>query len=115
MGHGGDVGGRNASKRAALEAYSAKVSVIDMDVANDESVAAGFATILDEGPVDVLINNAGIMYLGITEAFSVAQAAAICATTREWPAPNPLARGSAAARARLAARPTTDRRTIARY
>lgn len=69
-----DVGGRNAGKRAALEAYSAKVSVIDMDVANDESVAAGFATILDAGPVDVLINNAGIMYLGITEAFSVAQA-----------------------------------------
>ena len=48
--------------------------MIDTDVANDESVAAGFATILDEGPVDVLINNAGIMYLGITEAFSVAHA-----------------------------------------
>ena len=69
-----DVGGRNADKRAALEAYSSTVSVIDMDVANDESVAAGFVTILEEGPVDVLINNAGIMYLGITEAFSVAQA-----------------------------------------
>ena len=69
-----DVGGRNADKRAALEAYSSKVSVIDMDVASDGSVADGFATILSEGPVDVLINNAGIMYLGITEAFSVAQA-----------------------------------------
>jgi NAD(P)-dependent dehydrogenase (short-subunit alcohol dehydrogenase family) len=69
-----DVVGRNSEKRAALEAYSSNVSVIDMDVANDESVTAGFATILDEGPVDVLINNAGIMYLGITEAFSVAQA-----------------------------------------
>lgn len=69
-----DAEGRNASKKAALEAYSKSVSVIDMDVANDASVAAGFARILNEGPVDALINNAGIMYLGITEAFSIAQA-----------------------------------------
>ncbi|NCC53557.1 MAG: SDR family oxidoreductase [Spartobacteria bacterium] len=66
--------GRNAGKKAALEACSASVSVIDMDVADDESVAASFAQILDHGSVDVLINNAGIMFLGITEAFSVAQA-----------------------------------------
>jgi NAD(P)-dependent dehydrogenase (short-subunit alcohol dehydrogenase family) len=45
-----------------------------MDVASDESVAAGFARVLAQGPVDVLINNAGIMYLGITEAFSITQA-----------------------------------------
>jgi len=69
-----DSEGRNAGKKAALEACSASVSVIDMDVANDESVAAGFAQILDHGSVDILINNAGIMFLGITEAFSVAQA-----------------------------------------
>lgn len=69
-----DVDGRNARKRAALEAYSPNVSVLDMDVASDESVAAGFARILEQGPVDVLINNAGIMYLGITEAFSITQA-----------------------------------------
>ena len=69
-----DAEGRNAGKKAALEAYSARISVIDMDVADDESVAAGFARILDHGPVDILINNAGIMFLGITEAFSVAQA-----------------------------------------
>ncbi|MEM9291806.1 MAG: SDR family oxidoreductase [Acidobacteriota bacterium] len=66
--------GRNAKKRAALEAYSPNVSVVDVDIARDESVALGFAEILNAGPVDVLINNAGIMYLGITEAFSVAQA-----------------------------------------
>jgi NAD(P)-dependent dehydrogenase (short-subunit alcohol dehydrogenase family) len=69
-----DAEGRNAGKKAALEALSTNVSVIDMDVASDESVAAGFARILAQGPVDVLINNAGIMYLGITEAFSIAQA-----------------------------------------
>ena len=69
-----DAQGRNAAKKAALEAYSSRVSVIDMDVTDDASVAAAFAHILSQGPVDVLINNAGVMYLGITEAFSVEQA-----------------------------------------
>lgn len=69
-----DAAGRNAGKKAALEAHSKNVSIIDMDVASDASVADGFARMLAQGPVDVLINNAGIMYLGITEAFSVAQA-----------------------------------------
>lgn len=69
-----DAQGRNAGKKAALEAYSSHVSVIDMDVTDDASVAAAFAHIHAQGPVDVLINNAGIMYLGITEAFSIAQA-----------------------------------------
>ena len=65
---------RNAAKKAVLEAHSAQITIIDLDVADDTSVAVGFARILNEGPVDILINNAGIMYLGITEAFSVAQA-----------------------------------------
>lgn len=65
--------GRNAAKMAALESYSASISILDLDVADDASVAAGFGRILNEGPVDILINNAGIMYLGITEAFSIAQ------------------------------------------
>ena len=69
-----DTAGRNATKRAALEAHSPHISVVEMDVADDESVTGGFAGILADGPVDVLINNAGIMYLGLTEAFSVAQA-----------------------------------------
>lgn len=69
-----DTAGRNANKKAALEAVSTRVSIIEMDVANDASVGSAFAAILAEGPVDVLINNAGIMYIGLTEAFSVAQA-----------------------------------------
>ncbi len=69
-----DSQGRNAGKKAALVSYSKNISIIDMDVACDKSVADAFARILNDGGVDILINNAGIMYLGITEAFSVAQA-----------------------------------------
>ena len=69
-----DTTGRNAGKKLALQAHAPSVSIIEMDVANDASVADGFTTILAEGPVDILINNAGIMYIGLTEAFSIAQA-----------------------------------------
>ena len=65
--------GRNAGAAAALRAHSDRIKVLDMDVGDDASVTSAFATILNEGPVDILINNAGIMYLGITEAFSLAQ------------------------------------------
>ena len=70
-----DTAGRNAAKKAELEAYSPRITIAEMDVTNDTSVAEGFAAILTEGPVDILINNAGIMYIGMTEAYSVAQAA----------------------------------------
>lgn len=69
-----DASGRNAQKKAALEAVSPRISVVEMDVTGDASVAGGFSAILAEGPVDILINNAGVMYIGLTEAFSVAQA-----------------------------------------
>jgi len=69
-----DTDGRNAEKKAALEAHSPRVSIIEMDVSSDDSVKEGFAEVLAQGPLDILINNAGIMYLGVTEAFSVSQA-----------------------------------------
>jgi len=66
---------KNAEKKAELEAYSDHINVVDMDVTSDESVTAAIDTILAEaGTIDVLINNAGIMYIGITEAYSVEQA-----------------------------------------
>jgi len=71
-----DVAGRNAAKKAALEGYSSLISIVEMDVTQDASVAAGFERISAEGPVDVLINNAGIMYIGMTEAYSIAQSRA---------------------------------------
>ena len=70
-----DTAGRNAAKKAELEAYSPCITIAEMDVTSDASVAEGFAAILAHGPIDILINNAGIMYIGMTEAYSVAQAA----------------------------------------
>ena len=69
-----DIAGRNAHKKAELEAYSPCITIAEMDVTSEDSVAQGFSPILNEGSVDVLINNAGIMYIGMTEAYSVAQA-----------------------------------------
>ena len=67
--------GKNARVKAELEGHSAHITVVDMDVTNDASVQQAVGGIIAaEGKVDVLINNAGIMFLGITEAFSVDQA-----------------------------------------
>ena len=67
--------GKNADAKAELEGHSVHIKVVDMDVTKDTSVKEAMAIILAEaGNIDILINNAGIMYLGITEAFSVEQA-----------------------------------------
>ncbi|MBL8000318.1 MAG: SDR family oxidoreductase [Flavobacteriales bacterium] len=67
--------GTNAGKKAELEAHSPHIEVVDMDVASDASVKKAMDSIIAEARnIDILINNAGIMYLGITEAFSVEQA-----------------------------------------
>lgn len=67
--------GKNAEKKAELEAHADHIKVVDMDVTNGASVKKAIDAVLAEaGNIDILINNAGIMYLGITEAFSVAQA-----------------------------------------
>lgn len=56
---------RSADKAGKLRAMAAELGVevqlVELDVADDASVAAGFARILDEaGRVDVLVNNAGV-------------------------------------------------------
>ena len=67
--------GKNAEKKAALEAHSAHIKVVEMDVTSDDAVKKAMDHILAAaGDIDILINNAGIMYIGITEAYSVEQA-----------------------------------------
>jgi NAD(P)-dependent dehydrogenase (short-subunit alcohol dehydrogenase family) len=67
--------GKNAAVKDELEAYSQSIHIVEMDVTNDESVETAMAGVLAKaGTIDILINNAGVMYLGITEAFSIAQA-----------------------------------------
>ena len=66
---------KNAQHKEELESYSENIKVSEMDVANDDSVKLCIESILaEDGKIDILINNAGIMYVGITEAYSVDQA-----------------------------------------
>lgn len=58
--------GKNAAVKTALEAHSNLIHVVDMDVTSDESVKTAIAGVLAKaGKIDILINNAGVMYLGI--------------------------------------------------
>lgn len=67
---------RNPSKSPALAETAAKetlpITVTAMDVDDDESVKAGIAGIqAQHGPVDVLVNNAGVERMGSVEELSI--------------------------------------------
>jgi NAD(P)-dependent dehydrogenase (short-subunit alcohol dehydrogenase family) len=70
-----DRGGRNAEAGGALRdlarAKSLDLRVLDLDVTDGPSVeAAAEAVIAESRAADVVVNNAGYMPLGITEAFT---------------------------------------------
>ncbi|WP_445772690.1 SDR family oxidoreductase [Shewanella sp.] len=66
---------KNLDAKNELQSYSENIVVVDMDVSSEASVNAAIAQIMQkEQAIDVLINNAGIMHMGVTEAFSVEQA-----------------------------------------
>ena len=58
------AGMRNRSKAGPLEAAAAEESLpietIQLDICDDDSVAAAFTAAQADGTVDVLVNNAGI-------------------------------------------------------
>ncbi len=60
----------NAAAAAALRAVGAEV--VELDVLSDASVDAAATTILSSGTPDVLVNNAGQTFCGLTEAFTPA-------------------------------------------
>ena len=73
------VSGKNAEAAEAIEGWakdnSAKVFVIELDVADSASVNKGVAEAIDKaGGLDVVVNNAGIANMGVPEAFSIEQA-----------------------------------------
>ena len=63
------AGARSDNGLAAIEeaAGSHVVRPVRLDVTDDDSVAAAFAEVLADGPVDVLVNNAGITGAGSVE------------------------------------------------
>jgi NAD(P)-dependent dehydrogenase (short-subunit alcohol dehydrogenase family) len=61
-----------------MEAFARKegveLSILDIDVTDEKSVNEGVdEAIRSSGRIDVLINNAGVLYAGVTEAFSLDQ------------------------------------------
>jgi NAD(P)-dependent dehydrogenase (short-subunit alcohol dehydrogenase family) len=71
-----DSSTRNAGHREALQLLAAEhklpIQVVEMDVTDDSSVSAATQQIVDRaGRIDVVINNAGVAALGITEAYTL--------------------------------------------
>jgi len=64
--------GRSAAKRALLDTLAREkrlpLETLEMDVCDDAAVKAGVLSVLDKaGAIDVLINNAGLVYAGAVE------------------------------------------------
>src|ERR1700709_2219633 len=71
-----DIASRNRSPAEALRGQ--KIGVVELDVTDDGSVNRAIASILAEaGKINVLVNNAGIASVGVTEALPAGQAKAI--------------------------------------
>jgi len=71
-----DAQGKNRAAAEALRELGIKT--VELDVLDDASVEAGVENVLAEaGKIDVLVNNAGIASIGVTEAFSAEQAKVI--------------------------------------
>jgi NAD(P)-dependent dehydrogenase (short-subunit alcohol dehydrogenase family) len=67
-----DPNGRNRTHADALKAKG--IAVVDLDVTSDDSVAKGVQEVLAQaGKLDVVINNAGIGSLDVSEAFTTDQ------------------------------------------
>jgi len=73
------VKGKNSEAAKSIEDWtkdnSAKVFVVELDVADSTSVDKGVAEAIDKaGRLDVVVNNAGITNMGVQEAFTIEQA-----------------------------------------
>jgi NAD(P)-dependent dehydrogenase (short-subunit alcohol dehydrogenase family) len=74
-----DKNGKNKFKAKALETFAKEsklaLHVIELDVLQTKSVNKAVETVIKEqGRIDVLVNNAGSLHTGITEAYTEEQA-----------------------------------------
>jgi NAD(P)-dependent dehydrogenase (short-subunit alcohol dehydrogenase family) len=66
-----DPDGRNAVHAAELKAAAGDLRVVELDVQSEESARQAVVAIIAEaGQLDVVVHNAGHLYLGYTEAFT---------------------------------------------
>lgn len=76
------IEGKNAAVAQSLRDLAKdngwRIHVVEMDVASDASVEAGIAEARRvAGPIDVVVNNAGIGCIGLSETFTAEQAQAL--------------------------------------
>src|SRR6187200_2267712 len=71
-------GAQGKNREAAEALRKLGIKTVELDVSDDASVEAGVKNVLAEaGKIDVLVNNAGITSVGVTEAFTAEQAKVI--------------------------------------
>jgi NAD(P)-dependent dehydrogenase (short-subunit alcohol dehydrogenase family) len=73
-----DSGGRNNERANSLQSFAegkpGRMHVLELDVSSDESVGKAVSRAIElEGPLDVVINNAGIGAGGLGEGFTAEQ------------------------------------------
>ena len=71
--HGASVvlNGRDEAKLAAAAARIAGATIARFDVTDHDASATGVAAVLDDGPIDVLVNNAGMQFRTPLEDFPI--------------------------------------------
>lgn len=73
-----NVNGKNAEAAKELQAWAQNAGlalhVVELDVTEDASVAETVKQVIDTaGRIDVVVNNAGVAYAGVSEGFTIAQ------------------------------------------
>ena len=71
--------GKNSEKKLALLNIARQeglaINILELDVTDEDSISQAIDTVISEdSKIDTLVNNAGVMFVGITEAYSIEQA-----------------------------------------